>query len=833
MASDWLIQKRGLGGATQTTVKQEPVVTPTKTQTPNASPTPIQKVTTKLQEIEKNPIVKAITTPQRIMTAGLGKIGEALSAPQRFVQEKITGGKGYEDFYTSSPVGKAIVGGAKNKLVQAILPPAAAFSTPKRAALASELALDPLNLVGAGVVSKAAKAVKLPQLATKIASAVGKTTVGKYIGKAEDIARTALQYGYKVDPRILRKYEALTGESEKALQYAKKVATPLMYGADGKKLPATTQKAIGDVMKIMSEGSSRALTADEIKILKQYEPTIQRIFDEFASLAKQQIKAGADPSIFQDLMGRYGGKLSYATKIQPKGIGKGIGLETGIYKKRQQLSDEARKALGQIIEPAYGAATAAFQEKRNISLLNFFKDVAKKEGLTKQAFSNLDEAAKLNYVQLPKDAKYGVLAGNYIPKQTANYIKPLVAKASEGGAKVAENITKIFKAGKTVMSPKQLGRNVLTSQIQAFLENPTALAYLPKAIKEKITGGKFYKALKETGEIAQSMPSQELASFLPEEIQSLTKGGKFSKAFSMLKKPGSAIQQGTEEVSKLQSFMARLYEEAGKLRIPIDEALQRKDLIEKARKAAEISQFNYQKVTPFISKMRKGAIPFLTYPTKAAELTARTLVKNPERLTALMKGEQAVQRSFKEPVNEQYLPDYLKQSIRVGSPDEKGATPYLNTKYLYPFGNLLETNPLPFGIGPNPLFTEAAAQLFDKDLLTGKEISKTGRIRHAVETFAPTPVRSIWQMYDALTKNPSSAISSTAKDLLIKETGLPYYKYSPQIGASIKSYENKEKVSNIKAKMRKYIKDYAGKKSPEEIQQGLLKFSKELESITK
>jgi hypothetical protein len=797
------------------------------------TPTPIQKIANTYKAIESNPVVKTLTAPQRTMTAGLGKVGELLGKPQKMVQDLITGGKGYEDFYTSNPVGKAIVGASKSKLTQAILPPASAFQTPKRASLASEIALDPLNLVGAGIASKVGKAAKFPEFATKIGTVIGKSKLAQPIQKARDVIGK-FQYGYGVAPKTMKQYERLQGEIPKALDYAKDLASPLFYGKNGKKLSTVEQKIIGDSMKLMSEGSARALTTDEIATLKKYEPTIKRVFKEFGKLADEQIKAGADPAIFERMMGKYGGQLSYSKKISNVGgVGKGVSLETGVYKKRQMLSDEAKKSLGQILEPAYGAATAAYKEKKNVAVLQFFKDVAKNEGLTKQAFDRLDDVSKTKYALISNDSKYGVLAGSYIPKATAEYVKPLVDKAPQGVAKTAENITKIFKAGKTVGSPKQLGRNVLTSQVQNFLENPMSLTYLPKAIKEKITGGKFYKALKNTGEIAQSMPSQELSSFLPDELAKFTKGGMASKAFSMLKKPGSAIQQGTEEVSKLQSFMARMYDEAGKARIPIEEALKRRDIIEKARQAAEASQFNYQKVSPTVAKLRKGWIPFITYPTKAAELTAKTITKNPERITALAKGEKAIQSSFQEPIDEQYLPEYLNKAVRVGNKDEKGAAPYVNTKYFYPYGNLQDVSPLPFGLGPNPLISETAQQVLDKDLLTGKKPSETGRVRHAIEAFSPSIVRSMWQAYDAATKNQPYATSSTPKDVAIKETGLPWYKYSPEEGESFSAYETDSKVDEIEKQRKKYLRDYDGKKSENEINKKMEYFDSLIDKLYK
>jgi hypothetical protein len=1075
----------------------------------------------------------AVTAPQRIATAGLGKLAEVLGAPQRFVQNKITGGKGYEDFYSTSPVGKAIVGGAQNKAVQAVLPPAAAFSTPKRAALSSEVALDPLNLVGAGLLAGGAKAIKTSKLGTKIMPVVKAIEKTPVVQKVKD-ALGAFKYGYGLEPKFLKQLEGVKTEISKAGEYATKVAGPLKYGPDGKELPKVTQTILGDVMRLMSEGSNRALTVDEIALLKKHEPTVQKVFNEFNKLAKAQVKAGVKPEVFgmekrlaetikelppstggeifkletemenydtllsgkpvkgkigqvvqmtpdeylasipksnptkssidfmkkklakgeqlpmatldssgggftqegrnraylakemglqtmpvlkvsdvsggeiggvgkpyefynyqnsdkleflnkrafredgfnvthhdtieaagdigrtlsqvgnnkvdpgsaqyifekinriekrlsdpksndyrwftQDLdqngipvtkdklavvdeyiknylaypaeklnpielkardltiavaqkdipkalqlvkeiksfvLGGeiggvvkevvkneprlYGGKRLFTeTYKAPKGIGTSIKMDVSPYMKRQNLSEETRKALGEVKEPAYGAALSAFAEKKNVEIMKFFKNIAKENAVSRQGFNALEATEKAKYVLIPKTPEYGVLAGSYIPKQVAEYIKPLVEKGATGLNKAFESATKVWKPIKTVLSPGQLGRNTITSQIQAFLENPAALAYIPKAIKENITKGKFYKALKNTGEIAQTSPSIELGKFIPEELAKLSNSPKnlLSRAFEAIKKPGAAIQNANETTAKLENFIARLYDEAGKARITIDEALKRKDLIELARSSAEASAFNYQKVSPLVAKLRKGAIPFITYPLKAAGLTAKTLVRHPERLAAIQKGEQEVQKlTEKTAPDEKYLPSYLNQAVRVGNADKKGATPYLNTKYLYPWGNMTDVvsgeggfNPFTnVGISPSPFLTEAYSQAFKKDIF-GKDI--TDPVRHALETFGPSTVRSAYRMSDALTKNPSSSTSLGPKEVLLKEAGIPLYKYNPQEGASWNQWDKKTKIAELNKAKNKYIRDYSGKKSPEEMKKQMMKYALEIQKIS-
>lgn len=824
MANTWISNHiDGITPASTPTPKPTAKATPTVAAKPtytqnlvNSNLNTINKVGNLNSSIAQSPL----SAPTRMATAGLGKVGELLAKPSQFVESKLTGGKGYQDFYTNNPVGKTIVSAANNPIVSAVAPPAGMFKTPTRASFASSIALDPLNLVGAGVVSKASKVTGLGKLATKMVPVVDKIpgiqAVKNFIGK--------FQYGYGVESKFIKQYEDLQRRINKAGEFASEVAKPLKYGPDGKELPKAVQTLLGDVIRLKQEAPNRPLRPDELKALEVAEPILQDLFKQFDDLAKQQSKLGIDPETFSKLEGIYGGKRIFSKTYKQPGVGiGGTKIDPSAYIGRQNISEQRRMKLGEVLQPAYGAAVSAFTQKRNVEVLKFLRSVAK-NAVSKQGYKALDAAEQAKYVLIPQSEKYGALAGSYIPEKVAAYINPLVER---GGKDALEAFTKIWKTGKTILSPAQLARNMVTSQIQNYLENPSSLAYLPKAIKEKVTGGKFYKALENTGEINSTMPTAELGQYIPEELQKLNSSTKWqdiiSRVWNMIKKPGSAVQNTNEQIAKTQSFIARLYDEAGKARITIDEALKRRDLVELARRSAESSGFNYQKVSPYVAQLRRKAVPFITYPIKAAELTAKTLTKHPERISALIKGENAVQSLTEDTKpNEKDLPSYLTQAVRVGNPNAKGVTPYINTKYDYPWGNMSdvvsgEGNFNPFtniGIAPNPLITEAYSQAFKKDVF-GQDIKEP--VRHALETFGPSFVRSGFRTKDVLTKNPSSSTSPTLGTILTKEAGIPLYLYNPMESAKWQSYDKSTKLKELEAARRKFVRDYQGKISPEKM----------------
>lgn len=663
-------------------------------------------------------------------------------------------------------------------------------------ALAADFVLDPMNLVGAPL-SKGLS--KLPKIGSKVSKVVpGLNKVRDFVGKFE--------YGYKVPKNFLGKYEELQRKVSGAAEFASKVASPLKFDVKGKELPKTTQKILGDVLNITGQGTNKGVTPEEQALIKQFGPIAGKTLREFGKLAEEQIKLGKDPAIFEDLLGKYYGKRMYASKLGgTAGVGgKTPRLDLSVYKKRQDIPEEVRNAMGEIKEPAYGAAVSAFAEKKNVELTKFFRWVAKKY---------VDQGE--NLVKLPETKSLGPISGRMVPKEIADYVNQTVAPASKGFTKTFEDVTKFFKKGKTVGSVPQLARNAVSSQIQAYL-NPggssTSFTRIPEAIKEIKNKGKYYQELKKTGEIGSTFVGQELNKFIPDELSKFGSQKFLSKVAdkaTSLGGVGPKIQQFNEEMSKLQVYINE--RKLGKT-------------IEEARKAAETTGFNYQKVSPTVAKLRKGAVPFLTFPLKASALAGKTLAKNPERLTNVVKTERSVERTTSTP-DERFLPSYQSEGVRIGEKDKRGSTPYLNTKYLYPWGNLGETTNL-FGLSPSPLFTEAAAQLGNKDLVTGQKVGRkdlvsdftdpmalSSRVRHAAETFGPRPLRSALKIGEAALRNPNNPSRSTTPNVteaIIQELGVPYFKYSPAVGAKIASKNKRDAQTEARYRIINFRKDFKG-----------------------
>lgn len=643
--------------------------------------------------------------------------------------------------------------------------------------------------------------------------------------------KTSLNESFKYGGRVNIEKPLLLGPGVGVGDGNIKKIKPLMKSGEGFILPTLEQRKTVKLLQQSEKQASGIL--DELsniekiekqrevtpEILKKWNPVIEETRRNFDKYRKELIAEGADPAIFDKWANNYFGKTLYGKYMQKSGTAVPFSksgrpaMETGIYKEKMEyIPEEIEKELEKFGTGAYGAALSAFASGNNLETMKYFKWIAKK-------YVNKGD----DLIILPKVERLGILSGKKVPKQIAakiNEIIPYIPKAEDTFGQVAgflpksaNFITKRFKEFKTVLSPKQLVRNPLTNLVAMYM-NPSGRADAIREIPEATmiyfgkNKGKFYQKAKSVGLVGQTFTSEVINQFIPQELSKFKKSNNiYSKAVGA----GGKVQSAAEEISKLAVF--------------INELKDKKTVME-AAKAAEESLFNYQKVSPLVKKLRSGPIPFLTYPLKATELTAKTLYKQPKRLKNIGSMERAVQ-GLSEPGNEQFMPDYLRNSVRLPFKSPTTGKPiYLNAKYLYPFGNLFEGGS-PLGLTPNPLLMEAISLWSDRDAyrqmqnfiegrdpgdierLSDQELLNIipGRLRHTIETFSPTFVRSLFKAFEAATKRGLSPTQPSVFESIISEAGIPIYQYDEQAGFNIQRYNKTEKTRELKSEMDKYLKE--------------------------
>ena len=589
------------------------------------------------------------------------------------------------------------------------------------AGIAMDIAVDPLTWIAPLTLFR-----KIPG-ATKAArvtlEAAKKTRAGQFLG-------SKFVYRFGQDPIYAKIAERMDKSLAVNQQNLLNIVRPLT------KLNARDQKIISEFRKA---GKIDSLPRE---LLERSKPA----FDELDKLGKQAVDVGLLPKdVYDKNIGSYI-PLLYKTKEAPGGLSDAVRTSFGLnpkridlsrFKKRGDIPEDVRNAMGEILEAGYPTAKALTQLNSSIEKAKFFQKIAQKWG------SNIAEEG---LEQLPQTARLGALAGKYVPKFIADDINEIARPFKKG---LLQKATALFKFNKVILNPSTHARNVMSNFILNDFEglSPARLDIYAKAARELATQGPLYKEAKAAGLGLNTFAAQELKMFLL---------GPEGKGLIPTAKRGLSkiadLYQKEEEFAKMAQY---IYQKS--LGKNADEAFE----------IAERATFNYAQVTPFIRKVRESAfgLPFITFTTKATPQIAKTLVTKPGKISKIGKIKQAIesQSDLKELEAERAVePDWIRDGFYIKLPmkDKHGRSAYLDLTYILPFGDLMsgqfiergikrETG-LPEGI-PEALLKKAPALNLIKELgrnqdffgnkiwldsdSQGKQLGDV--MRHVTKLFAP------------------------------------------------------------------------------------------------
>src|SRR3990167_6395493 len=233
------------------------------------------------------------------------------------------------------------------------------------AGIALDIAVDPLTYLGGfGILKKGTTAV------VKGIKAVGKVaTKIPVLEKAGEHLGKAFIYRFGQDAVYKELAERTIKNVGVGVQNVLDIAIPIT------KLDSATQKTIAEARKL---GQLESLPAD---ILVKAKPA----FDELDRLGKEAVNVGLlSPETYSENVGKYIARL-YRTKEAPEGIagkikgifeGKPKRIDLSRFKKRTDIPEEVREAMGEILEAGYPTAKGLVQLTRSIENAKFFNEVA-------------------------------------------------------------------------------------------------------------------------------------------------------------------------------------------------------------------------------------------------------------------------------------------------------------------------------------------------------------------------------------------------------------------------------------------------------------------------
>lgn len=343
---------------------------------------------------------------------------------------------------------------------------------------------------------------------------------------------------------------------------------------------------------------------------------------------------------FSDL----GGKTS--PWVLPQSVFKWNGKNTTAYALLSEASD-----IRQFVLPV---AQQHDPEQARIILANLNK--MEEVGNRKMAELRVIEENKsfdtTKYEQMPKDKRYGFLAGaiiqkgiyndlvgTFIPFQVEN--KPLLMRLMGDENSLISRATGLWKLGKTTLNIPTQVRNFVSNMISLTLFTDINVVRLPglfkKALVEISKESQNWKDAQEYGITGGTMSSAELRGIFERTLQRINKyddnknENPLIKAIAMSRIAASTvvekagdIYQGTEVVFKFMAFLNERQKQ-GFVRKP--------SLISDAVNVANDALFDYTLVNPNIRWVRNAPIglPFITYFYKVVPKLIETAYKHPMR----------------------------------------------------------------------------------------------------------------------------------------------------------------------------------------------------------
>lgn len=639
---------------------------------------------------------------QRAVDVGLGDRVESIKKTKSEDPKQIFSGGFISDVFdtlnllqhgvTGTLQGKGFIDGVKTRASFSEKDQLGQFGFPGVVAgIAADIAVDPLTYAGGlgllkrGVTAAGKGAKVVGKIATKVPAA---EKTGNAVGRM-------FIYRFGQDPVYKELAERSIRNSAIGVQNMMEIVRPLT------KLDQESQRVISEARKLGQ--------LDNLKpeLLAKAKPA----FDELDRLGKEAVEQGLLPKeVFDQNVGKYIARL-YKTKEIPEGVidkvktafgAKPKRIELSRFKKRTDIPEEVREAMGEILEAGYPTAKSLVQLTQAVENAKFFNTVSAKWG---------SDVIQEGMKKLPDTKSLGRLAGKAVPEPIFDDIQEII-KVKSPTEKALNKVVSGFKYGKVILNPATHARNIMSNFVLNNFEglSPARLDIYAKAAKSVATKDELYKEARQAGLGLDTFASQELRDILVNE------GGSKIK---MVANKIADMYQKEEEFAK----MAQYIYQRGRGLNP-----------EQAYEIAERATFNYAQVTPFIRKVRESVfgMPFVTFTYKVTPQVARTVATKPTKISNIGKIKTAIenQSDLKELTAERANePSWMRNGFFIKLPmkDSKGRSAYLDLTYILPFGDLLSGQFLQRGVSRETGLPESIPEaMLSKSPLLGtiKELAK-------------------------------------------------------------------------------------------------------------
>jgi len=721
--------------------------------------------------------------------------------------------------------------------------------------IAADIAVDPLTYIslgsipvikhGLGVLGKVGKVIKDFAIGKKVFTGVDTGTVYK---TAEEAVKSGervvegLQGGTKVGGYITSKLAYSIGRDPVFMKtYERSIRNIAVTTQEvvnfGKAVAKLTPDIAKQIVKVVdNQGRLGRVPFAELagKLTPDQLAPVAKLYNYIDNLGKEAVDLGLlSKEKFEENIGEYmkNAYNEFETAKNKLPFGYSTTGVKGIKNRVDELS-EALKA-DRIENPAYLLMKSAIDLKRDVENAKLFKETAQRFGR--------DTAAE-GFVQMPKTARVGELAGKFVPAHMADYLNEVVKPATTGLQELERKVVGNFKFFKVVMNPATHARNIMSNMVLNYWKlgmnplDPRVIKAQGTALREIAKGaGKWSDEARPLGYSLNTFATAEMKGLLdsPEAAAGMAK---FGKGWETIKTKLGDLYQGEENFAKLTAY---IFQREVKKMNPED-----------AWKAAESATFNYAQVTPFIRKLRESlfGFPFITFTYKATPLAIETALKNPQRIGVIGKIKQGIEEQADLEVTErerQAEPPWVKDGFYIKWPygeDSEGRSIYIDMTYILPFGDLVSGNffdrgtnmktgtpeqPGVAALSKSP-FLNLVKELGTNQNFYGKQIAResdstykqmTDLMMHIGKTYAPPLVgdlvpggynedgtRDVRGMQEALTPNAEADMKRTATQELLRNFGVKVQPINVEIQEQYQDW-NKQKALKTLLRERGIIDD--------------------------
>jgi hypothetical protein len=479
-----------------------------------------------------------------------------------------------------------------------------------------------------------------------------------------------------------------------------------------------------------------------------------------------------------------------------------LGKEGNVVVKQQgmPMKSKSKATLEKMIHKGISA------EAKDAFLYDLFGRIERSKRWTRKS-------PKKGYTRMPNDYDaWGPLANRHV--QNPIY-KEIMAEHKEmsAAAKVWQRSIGIWKAGKTVWSPRAQFRNFLSNivlgDVLADVNVSTAIPRHIKSIAElaplkmgKRVEDQVLKAFK----LDTTLMKSSFAQVEIEDAMRWLDPTKFTTAGTTADMLANAFNKALMGPTKLYSLVEEgmkltIFKDYIKKNLPkgkkLDDLLkvERKKLIRAAEDKANYALFDYGKVPPVIRWARHGYSPFITFTYKAIPRLAQTFARKPWKMVKWLVGIHAVQEAFNSmsgdtpeeiELERRNNPHYMQRESLPGNPsnirlpmkNKDGMSVYFDLSFIVPWGDFTEgTGDL--NMGSRSIMPNNPAWNLYRDFSANEDVFLEKPLAFKHDTSGEVAMKYIRHAWKAVRPGVFDAAIKTADKLLSRPNDWKGRKNSP------------------------------------------------------